>query len=180
MKTYVILLRGVTPTGKNKVPMAELRVALVEAGLVDVQTHIQSGNVIAKSALDAAAVGQLVHEAIARRIGADIAVMTRTPQQIAGILAGNPLPTADTSKLYFSMLAAPPAPELLKTLMATDFAPDRVAVIGDTIYSAYATRYSDSKFNNNYFERTLKVAATTRNFNTLSRLVELAEAYRDG
>jgi len=64
-------------------------------------------------------------------------------------------------------------------LLATDFAPDRVAVVGDTIYSAYATQYSDSKFNNNYFERKLKVGATTRNFNTMSRLVELAEAYRD-
>jgi uncharacterized protein (DUF1697 family) len=180
MKTYVILLRGVTPTGKNKVPMAELRVALAEAGLVDVQTYIQSGNVIARSTLTATAVGQQVHEVIAQRIGADITVITRTPRQLADILAGNPFPAADTAKLYFSMLAARPAPELLKALMATDFAPDQVAVVGDTIYSLYATQYSDSKFNNNFFERKLKVAATTRNFNTLSRLLELGEAYRNG
>jgi uncharacterized protein (DUF1697 family) len=177
MKTYVILLRGVTPTGKNRVPMAELRAALTEAGLVDVQTYIQSGNVIAKSALAAAATAQLVHEVIARDIGADIVVMTRTPRQLADIVTGNPLPATDTSKLYFSMLAGRPAPELLEALMATDFAPDQVAVIGDTIYSAYATQYSDSKFNNNYFERKLKVAATTRNFNTMSRLIELGLAY---
>lgn len=180
MKTYVILLRGVTPTGRNKVPMAELRAALTDAGFADVQTYIQSGNVIAKSALSAAAVGQRVHEVITQRIGADIAVMTRTPQQIADILAGNPFSATDTSKLYFSLLAARPAPELLRALLATDFAPDRVTVVGDTIYSAYATQYSDSKFNNNYFERKLKVAATTRNFNTMSRLVELGEAHRDG
>lgn len=180
MKTYVILLRGVTPTGKNRVPMAELRVALADAGLVDVQTYIQSGNVIAKSTMTATAVGQRVHEVIAQRIGADIAVITRTPRQIAGILAGNPFPDADTAKLYFSMLAARPAPALLQALLATDFAPDRVTVVGDTIYSAYGTQYSDSKFNNNYFERKLKVAATTRNFNTMSRLMELGEAYRDG
>jgi uncharacterized protein (DUF1697 family) len=177
MKAYVILLRGVAPTGKNRVPMAELRVALANAGLVDVQTYIQSGNVIAKSALAAAAVEQQVHEVIAQRIGADITVMARTPRQMADILAGIPFPAADTSKLYFSILSARPAPEPLKALLATDFAPDRVAVVGDTIYSLYATRYSDSKFNNNFFERKLKVAATTRNFNTMSRLLELAEAY---
>ena len=180
MKPYVIFLRGVTPTGRNRVPMSELRVALAHAGFADVQTYIQSGNVIAKSALDATATGQLVHEVIAREIGADITVMTRTPHQLAAILAGNPFVTADTSKLYFSMLAARPAPDLLKALLATDFAPDRVAVVGDTIYSLFATQYSDSKFNNNYFERKLKVAATTRNFNTMSRLLELGEARHHG
>ncbi|MBI4998560.1 MAG: DUF1697 domain-containing protein [Rhodocyclales bacterium] len=180
MKPYAIFLRGVTPTGRNRVPMAELRVALAKAGLIDVQTHIQSGNVIARSALDAAATEQLVHEVIARDIGADIAVMARTPRQLADILAGIPFPAADTSKLYFSMLSARPAPKPLQALLATDFAPDRVAVVGDTIYSLYATRYSDSKFNNNFFERKLKVAATTRNFNTMSRLMELGEAHRDG
>lgn len=51
MKRYAIFLRGVTPTGKNWVPMAELRTALSDAGLLDVQTYIQSGNVIAKSGL---------------------------------------------------------------------------------------------------------------------------------
>lgn len=180
MKTHVILLRGVTPTGKNRVPMAELRAALTEAGFIDVQTYIQSGNVIARSALATAAVGQRVHEAIAQQIGADIAVITRTPRQIADILAGNPFASTDTSKLYFSMLAARPAPELLQALLATDFAPDRVEAIGDTIYSLYATKYSDSKFNNNYFERKLKVAATTRNFNTMSRLAALGAAHSDG
>jgi uncharacterized protein (DUF1697 family) len=180
MQTYVILLRGVTPTGRNKVPMAELRVALANAGLADVQTYIQSGNVIAKSALDAAATSQLVHEAIAREIGADIAVMTRTPRQLARILADNPFKGAATAQLYYTLLAAKPAPELLAGLRTTAFAPDRVEVVGDTIYSLYATRYSDSKFNNNFFERKLKVAATTRNFNTMSRLVELCEAYRHG
>jgi hypothetical protein len=49
MKTYLILLRGLTPSGKNKVLMAPLRAALVKAGLKDVQTYIQSGNVIPAS-----------------------------------------------------------------------------------------------------------------------------------
>ena len=51
MKTQIILLRGVTPTGKNKVPMTNLRVALEQAGLHGVGTYIQSGNVIDSSDL---------------------------------------------------------------------------------------------------------------------------------
>ncbi|MFA6312809.1 MAG: DUF1697 domain-containing protein [Sterolibacterium sp.] len=174
MKTYVILLRGVTPTGRNRVPMAELRVALAEAGLADVRTYIQSGNVIAGSNLALARVGPLVHHAIKQRIGADLAVIARTPQQFASVLKRNPFPLVDSSRLYFSLLASPPSPEALRGLLDTDFGADRVTVVGDTLYTLYATKLSDSRFTNNYFERKLKVAATTRNFNTVSRLVELS------
>ena len=174
MKTYIILLRGVTPTGKNKVPMAELRVALTDAGLVDVRTYIQSGNVIAGSSLEHFEIDRLVHDAIEQKIGADLAIITRTPQQLSDVLKRNPFSVADSSRLYFSLLSSQPAPDLLEKLLGIDFAPDHVKVVGDTIYTLYATKHSDSRFNNNYFERKLKVAATTRNFNTMSRLVELS------
>lgn len=176
MKTYVLLLRGVTPTGKNRVPMAELRIALTEAGLVDVRTYIQSGNVIARSNLDQVRIGHLVHDTIAKSIGADIAVITRTPGQILSILERCPFPAADSSRIYFTLLSARPAPEPLHRMLETDFAPDQLRIAADTIYTLYATKYSDSRFNNNYFERKLKVAATTRNFNTLTRLAELSTA----
>ncbi len=178
MLTYVILLRGVMPTGKNRVPMAELRVALMDAGLVDVRTYIQSGNVIAASHLDHAAVSQLVHDTIEQKIGANITVITRTAEQLMQVLAGNPFSDADSSRLYFSLLSSPPAPKLLQEFLEINFAPDEVRVIDDTIYTRYATKLSDSKFTNNFFEKKLKVAATTRNFNTMTRLVELCVPLR--
>jgi uncharacterized protein (DUF1697 family) len=76
MKTHAIFLRGVTPTGKNKVPMAELRAALTRAGLLDVQTYIQSGNVVARSRLARSALQAPVHDVIAQSIGADITVFS--------------------------------------------------------------------------------------------------------
>jgi len=176
MKTYVLLLRGVTPTGKNRVPMAELRVALTEAGLVNVRTYIQSGNVIARSNLDHVRLGHLVHDIIAKSSGADITVITRTPGQFQSILERSPFPVADSARIYFSLLAALPSPEPLQGMLETDFAPDQIRIVADTIYTLYATILSDSRFNNNYFERKLKVAATTRNFNTMTRLAELSTA----
>lgn len=174
MKNYAILLRGVTPTGKNRVPMAELRTALTNAGLLDVQTYIQSGNVVAKSGLDQSSIQSLVHEVIAREIGADIAVIARTHDQLKRAKEGNPFPLSAASRIYFSLLAASPASHLIEELCQFDFSPDSVKVVGNTLYTLYATKHSDSKFNNNFFERKLKVAATTRNFNTMSRLVELS------
>lgn len=173
MKTYVLLLRGVMPTGKNRVPMAELRAALTDAGLADVRTYIQSGNAIAASHLDHVAISQLVHDTIKQKIGADITVITRTAEEIKHVLAGNPFPDADPSRLYFSMLSSPPAPNLLHEFLEIDFAQDEIKVVGDTIYTLYATKLSDSRFTNNFFEKKLNVASTTRNFNTMSRLVEL-------
>jgi len=174
METFAILLRGVMPRGRNRVPMAELRAALSRAGLQDVQTYIQSGNVVARSRRDPAGIQALVHEAIAREIGADIAVIARTHRQLRDVLEGNPFPRADAAPTYFSLLASEPAAARVDQLRRVDVSPDFVEVAGDMIYTRYATKLSDSKFTNNFFERKLKVVATTRNFNTLSRLVELS------
>ncbi len=175
-ETYIILLRGVTPSGKNKVPMAPLRIALTKAGLKDVQTYIQSGNVIATTELSPVALERRVHEVIRKSFGGDIAVVARTAEQFASILDRSPFADADGTKLYFSLLATEPDKNLLNELLSIDFSPDQVRVVKNTIYTLYATKHSDSKFNNNFFERKLKVAATTRNLNTLVSLVDLADA----
>ena len=174
MKSYAIFLRGVTPVGKNRVPMAELRAALAKAGLCDVRTYIQSGNVIAKSALGPDAIEALVHDAILKKIGADLAVVARTHPQIKQILESNPFPADAAARTYYTLFVSAPTAALVRDLLALDFSPDEVRVIGDTLYTLYATRHSDSKFNNNFYERKLKMAATTRNFNTLSRLLKLS------
>jgi uncharacterized protein (DUF1697 family) len=174
VQTYVILLRGVMPTGRNRVPMALLRDALVEAGLENVQTYIQSGNVIADSRLDAAAVERLVHDTIKEKIGADIAVIVRTPEQLGRVLAQNPFPDADTSRLYYTLFQTFPDPQRLSDLLAMDCAPDLIRVTDAALYTLYATKHSDSRFTNNFYESRLKVKATTRNFNTMTRLLELS------
>jgi uncharacterized protein (DUF1697 family) len=174
MQTYVILLRGVMPTGKNRVPMAQLREALTAAGLKNVQTYIQSGNVVADSALDQAELETLVGRVIAERIGAQIRVIARSATDFRWIVEESPFASEDTGKLYFSLLAEAPAPERLQQLLARDFSPDEVRGGNLALYTCYATKYSDSKVNNNLFERQLKVAVTTRNFNTMTRLVALS------
>ena len=174
MEKYVILLRGVTPTGKNRVPMAELRAALSNAGLLDVHTYIQSGNVIAKSTLIRSSLESLVHEVIFHEIGADIAVIARTHEQFQRIMENNPFPLSAASRTYFSLFSVPAATHLIKELSRFKFSPDSVRIDQDALYTLYATKHSDSKFNNNFFERKLKVSATTRNFNTMSHLVELS------
>jgi uncharacterized protein (DUF1697 family) len=214
MKTYAIFLRGVMPSGKNSLKMADLRAALTAAGLAGVQTYIQSGNAVAQSALGQAKLEALVQGTIASEIGPDLTVVVRTPLQLARILERNPFAaqaaqqdsvlqqdtaraksqdakqdakqdsvqatTQDTAQQYFSLLASAPETSAVQALQQTDFSPDMVQLDGDTIYALYATRYSDSKFNNSYFERKLKVAVTTRNFNTMTKMLAMARALEAG
>ena len=156
--------------------MAPLRIALTKAGLKDVRTYIQSGNVIASSELTQAALERLVHELIRRDFGGDIAVVARTTGQFASILKRNPFADADCERLYFTLFAREPDKQLLKAFLSTDFSPDQVRFVKNTVYTLYATKHSDSKFNNNFFERKLNVTATTRNHNTMLNLVALAAA----
>jgi uncharacterized protein (DUF1697 family) len=175
MKSYAIFLRGVMPSGRNRVPMADLCKALIKAGLVDVRTYIQSGNVVAKTQLEPASLQSLVQEVIAREICAAIKVIVRTRRELESIMEGNPFPVTAASRTYFSMLASPPVSSFAENFRRLIFWPDEVKVDGSTIYTLYATRHSDSRFNNNFFERKLDVVATTRNFNTMSRLVEMTD-----
>ena len=174
-KTYIILLRGIMPVGKNKVPMSTLRTILSAAGLKDAWTFIQSGNVIARSNLDQTGIEDFVHKEIQNKIGPDITVIARTVEQFQEICRQNPFVNVDTARVYFTVLASPPDSVQLKNFLSTDFSPEKIQVIGDTIYTLYNTKYSDSKFTNNFFENKLKIKATTRNFNTMNQLVELAK-----
>ena len=174
MRTYVVLLRGVMPYGRNKVPMATLRTILSEAGLRDVQTYIQTGNVIAKSELKRAEIETLVHDAIRERIGANISAIARTAEQFKVIFEQNPFANVDNTRVYFSLFHKCPSREQREKFLLTDFSPDTVQLIDDTLYTLYNTKHSDSKFTNNFFEKQLKVISTSRNFNTMSKLVELS------
>ena len=49
MKRYVALLRGINISGKNKVPMAELKKGFEKLAFEEVKTYLNSGNVIFSS-----------------------------------------------------------------------------------------------------------------------------------
>ena len=169
------------PSGKNKVPMAPLRAALEAAGLRGARTYIQSGNVIVTTAQKPAAVERLAHDLIREKFGGDITVFSRSPDYLRNVLATCPFKKAlagaraDTARLFFTFLATMPDPALLRAFLAPGYAPDQIEIIGDMAHVLCATKYSDTKINNNFIERKLKLRATTRNYNTLANLVALTD-----
>ena len=156
--------------------MAPLRQVLVDAGFVDVRTYIQSGNVLARSALTGSQVEKVVHQEIEKHFGGDIVVLARTSLQVRQIFADNPFKDADTAKVYFTILRSRPSEEKIQWLASQRFLPDTFVVTHEAIYIHSPVAYGLTKLNNNFIERTLEVSATTRNYRTMKKLIELSDA----
>ncbi|GAB4580989.1 MAG: DUF1697 domain-containing protein [Anaerolineales bacterium] len=175
MNTWVILLRGVMPMGKNKVPMAQLRQVLTKAGFEGVRTYIQSGNALVRTALSAPEVEKRVHDLIKEHIGADLVVVARTGAQLQKILDGNPFPNHDISRVFFTVLAQTPLEEKVKAVLSRNYAPEEIVITDEAAYLFIPGSAARSQLSNNYLEKKLGVSATTRNFNTMKKMIELSE-----
>lgn len=176
MTTYIILLRGVMPTGKNKVPMAQLREVLADAGFGNVRTYIQSGNALVDTGLSAKDVEKQVHELIKKHIGPSLAVAVRTGAQLQKVLDANLFKKGhDISRIFFVSFVKPPPLEKVKELLEQDFSLEKLAIVKDAAYMYIPGAYGRGRLSNNFLEKELGVPETTRNFNTLSKLIEMSK-----
>jgi uncharacterized protein (DUF1697 family) len=172
------MLRAVN-VGGRKVAMTDLRALFERLGHDDVVTYAQSGNVVSRAATrSAAAVERAVHAAIAANLGLDVDVIVRTPAQLRMVLDANPFLSGrgrtDPKTLHVTFLATKPPARLARELDEQAFAPDEFHIVGREVYVSCPTGYGRTKINNSWFERKLKVVATTRNWTTVTNLVDLA------
>lgn len=175
-QTYILFLRGVMPTGKNKVPMAQLREILVSFGFANVKTWIQSGNVVLNTDLNPETLAGTVSRLIEDEIGAQIPVVVKSREDLIQIVEENPFRGEgyDISRVFFTMYNGE-LNECLKTeLLAQDFSPERLFITQQTAYMYIPGTYGKGKLSNNFLERKLKHVATSRNFNTISKMIELS------
>jgi uncharacterized protein (DUF1697 family) len=176
VQTYVALLRGVMPSGKNRVPMALLREVLGGDGFGNVRTWIQSGNVILDATMPAPALERRVHDLIQEHIGPDLTVIVRTGSQLRGVLAANPFGDGyDLSRVFFVSFAQAPPEERAGALRARDFSPEELVLTDSAAYLYIPGAYGRGTLSNGFLEKQLSVASTMRNFNTMSKLIELSE-----
>lgn len=178
MTRWVALLAGINVGGKTTVPMAELRTVFAELGYRQVQTYIQSGNVIFEE--DTADEDQLIaaiRPALSARFGWDIPVLLRTGGELAAVLAGNPFQDRqdDPTKLLVTFLATAPAPDRAARLQPPPGETGELSLVGREIYLHTPDGYGRSKLTNAYLAKLLDVAATTRNWRSVAKLHELAE-----
>ena len=178
MPTYIALLRGINVSGQKKIKMADLRTHLSELGYGNLQTYIQSGNIVFSSAEEDAAVleGQ-IHEKIKEKYGFEVPVLVLQPEDFTAVLDRNPMQEErhDRKRLYVTFLASEPVPEKKAKLSELDYSPEEYVLDGKVIYFFSPTGYGRAKMNNNFFEQKLKVKATTRNWNTVNKLLAMSQ-----
>lgn len=179
MATYISLLRGINVGGKV-LPMSGLRKICEEIGFKNVRTYIQSGNVLFETAdKPTSSLSKLLEAQISTEFGMSISVLTLKASELAAIFKGNPFIREngiDQARLHITLLFAKPTKEGLAKLAAIPAAKDRNYVKGTTIYLYCPDGYGRSKLANPQLERALGVTCTTRNWNTMNRLYEMAHA----
>ena len=176
--TYIALLRGINLSGHKIVKMDQLRKTFDELGFEDVQTYIQSGNVIFKAQAEAAEyLAKKIEERLVRQFGFPVPVLVKTAEEVGEVIKNNRLAKEkglDVSRLHVTFLSCVPEPSALKLLDAVSMAPDRFHCAGSAIYLYCPNGYHAAKLTNNVLGKMLKAGATTRNWKTVNKLWEMA------
>ena len=177
MTTYLALLRGINVSGKNPVPMAKLKETFAGLGFTGVKPYLQSGNVVFQAKKSAAAkLAGEIEAAISRDFGHEVPVLVLTEEQVEAIASDNPLwPKSGGEETHFHATflfdsVTKPAFDALK-LPAADG--ERAILAKGVVLLHCPHGYGRTKLNNTWFERALKVRATTRNWRTVLALRDL-------
>lgn len=180
MAVLISLLRAVNLGGHNKIKMDALRALYESLGLRDAQTYIQSGNVIFRAdRKDAPALSRQIENAIERKFGFRSAVMLRSAPDLRNVIAGNPFASRrglDPRKLAVIFLAGVPLADAQTRLVKIEAGPEELRIAGRELYIYFANGMARPKLSPALIEKTLGMAGTARNWNTVGKLVEIAEA----
>jgi uncharacterized protein (DUF1697 family) len=176
MTTYVAMLRGINVSGRNKLAMEDLRALVADAGGKDVRTYIQSGNAVFTSRSSSSSVAQALRSRLRDALGAEVPVLLRTKEELDTVIDTNPFVHRgeDAGVLHVTFLGAVPDPVAVRTALGTKADADEFQVIGREAYLLCPDGYGNTKLTNTLFEKKLGSEATTRNWRTVTKLVELA------
>ena len=174
MKAYVALLRGVNVAGHARVSMEELRKCFESLGLESVRTYIQSGNVVFEE--KSASVVDLVErleKGIKAKFGLDVHVIVRTREEMSKVVENIPFRAQEQDKTHVTFLSSEPEDAPTREIEAVKDRLEKFLVSGRDVYLYCPNGYGKSKLSNSFFERKLKVSATTRNWRTVNVLYKM-------
>ena len=178
MRNYVALFRGINVMGSNSLPMKELAALLQREGLSDVRTYIQSGNALFRSAagsahLLASRIGRAVYEAK----GFHPKVVVLNVKELERAASNNPFPKAEDQPqtLHLFFLSEVPFRADLTSLGRLRSGREAFTLKGKVFYLHTPDGFAVSKVRAQV-ERHIHVDATARNWNTVTKLLEMANA----
>lgn len=169
----VALLRGINVGGNRKVPMAELRALAEQAGLADVATYIQSGNVVFGSTKTPELVATTLEAAIEKKFGFFVDVVVRTQAQWATYAQSCPFAEAAAERpklLHLALSRKPPARGAAEALQARCSAGETLSLVGDALWVDFAGGVARSKLTPAALDKAVGSTVTARNWTTVQQL----------
>lgn len=178
MKKYISFLRGINIGGHKIIKMAELKELYQDLGFTDITSYIQSGNVLFNSKITSIVkLSNLIHEGIMDRFGFDVAVIIRTRKELKSIIDNNPFTKKygnDISKLCIILFNEKLKTDSAELLIQNKPTNDKFELLNSEIYLRCPDGFGRTVYTNNFFEKRLKLSATTRNLRTFNKLYELS------
>ena len=177
MTSFIALLRGINVGGHKKIPMAELRALGEQIGFAQVQSYIQSGNLIFCATGKADAIETQLEQAIARRFGFAVEVLVRPASQWPALAKTNPFAEASQKEpnlVMMSLAKRPPRPEALAALRERAQNDERIELTGEVLWVHFAGGVAKSKLAPALIDRLVGSPVTARNWRTVQKLGELA------
>jgi uncharacterized protein (DUF1697 family) len=180
MQTFISILRGINVSGQKKILMADLKILFESLHFKETATYIQSGNVVFKSDSKSSDIelAKKIEKAISAKYHFEVPVIIRTSAELKNAISQNPFKkekNIDLKKLHVTFLSETPDKEKIEQIKEANFLPDRFVFKGKEIYLHIPDSYGETKLSNKFFENKLKVGATTRNWNTVNKLFEMAQ-----
>tara|TARA_R110000868_G_scaffold125037_3_gene330392 strand:+ start:13175 stop:13720 length:546 start_codon:yes stop_codon:yes gene_type:complete len=179
MKSYIILLRGINVSGQKKIKMADLKNMLEELKFEAVQTYIQSGNIILNTNENSC---EVIEEKISKNIfktfGFEVPILALSTLDFEKIIKDSPFVRMEDSQktnAYFVLLKNSPEAKLAQNLASETYPNETFSITGNCVYLNCHKGYGNAKCNNNFFEKKLQIQATTRNYKTMMKLLQMAK-----
>ena len=173
------MLRGINVTGHNTIKMTGLANLFRQIGYTDAETYIQSGNIVFtchnNNIYD---VSSEIRKAILSEFNLNIAVITRTSDEMKKIISANPFLKVsgfDPSKMAVLFLELKPSDAQVLKVTGIDYPPDKFYINDSEIYIYCPNGFGKTKLFTNFFETKMKVTGTARNWRTVNKLLEMAE-----
>ena len=186
MTVYIALLRGINVGGKHIIKMHDLKRVLETIGLCDVQTYIQSGNVLFKSNEEKESLQMNIKHAVETAFGFSITIILKTAQELQQIIKNFPFSekevleaelSSEVQTVYIALLANEPLYEKIQQLDIYRTESDEYRIMGREVYLLFHHSIRNSKLANNLHR--LDVSMTMRNWKTINKLAVLAKAKDD-
>jgi uncharacterized protein (DUF1697 family) len=180
MAAAISLLRGVNVGGHHNIRMEELREQYEALGLRHAQTYLQSGNVVFRTdARDFTRLSKRIADAIEQRFAFRPGVILRTAADLRGVIAANPFASRrdlDPSRLLVQFLASEPPADVRERILRIESEPEELRMGGRELYIYYPNGIARPKVPWTFIEKILQTPCTGRNWNTVRKLLEMAES----